>query len=154
MIRGLIPMLGKRIRTGHRWPQRRGFTLTEMMVVISLIGLMAVVSAPPLFRYIQSNRLQIGTDRMVADMQYARSRAISSGRILRLTATAAGYTLTDPVSGDVLRSKNFEHGLALDAGATIDFFPWGMASAAVLNMNNAAGATRIDVLPTGIVEVH
>lgn len=133
---------------------RRGFTMVEMMVVISLIGLMAVVSAPPLFRYIQSNRLQTSTDRMVADMQYARSVAISSGRILRFAATPLGYTLTDPVSGDVLRTKNFDHGLTLDAAVTVDFFPWGMANAAVLNMTNAAGAARIDVLPTGIVEVH
>ena len=51
-----------------------------MMVVISLIGLMAAISAPPLFRYIQSNRLQTSTDRLVADLQYARSVAISSGQ--------------------------------------------------------------------------
>jgi prepilin-type N-terminal cleavage/methylation domain-containing protein len=146
-------MVGKRTRT-RRTVRRQGFTMVEMMIVISLIGLMAAISAPPLFRYIQSNRLQTGTDRMVADMQYARSVAISSGRILRFAATEAGYTLTDPVSGDVLRSKNFEHGMALDAAVTVDFFPWGMANGAVLNISNPAGAARVDVLPTGIVEVH
>ena len=134
--------------------RRGGFTLTEMMVVIILIGIMATVSAPPLFRYIQSNRLQTGTDRMVADMQYARSVAISSGRILRFQATAAGYTLTDPNNGTVLRSHNFDHGLALGAGATVDFFPWGMANGAVFNLANPAGAVQINLLPTGIVEVQ
>lgn len=133
---------------------RRGFTLVELMVVISLVGLMAAVSAPPLFRYIQSNRLQAGADRIVADMQYARSVSISTGRILRFTATQAGYTLTDPVNGTVLRAKNFEHGVALDAPVTVDFFPWGMANGAVLNLANVAGTARIDLLPTGIVEVH
>jgi type II secretion system protein H len=133
---------------------RRGFTLVEMMVVISLIGLMAAVSAPPLFRYVQSNRLQTNADRIVADMQYARSVSISTGRILRFTATQAGYTLTDPVAGTVLRTTNFEHGVALDAPVTVDFFPWGMADGAVLNLANTAGAARIDLLPTGIVEVH
>ena len=146
-------MVGNATRT-RRQRQRQGFTLVEMMIVISLIGLMAAISAPPLFRYIQSNRLQTNTDRLVADMQYARSMAISSGRILRFTTTPAGYTLTDPVSGEVMRTKNFEHGLALDAAVTVDFFPWGMADNAVLNVTNAAGTARIDVLPTGIVEVH
>ena len=138
----------------RRTAPRGGFTLTELMIVILLIGIMATVSAPPMFRYIQSNRLQTGTDRMVADMQYARSVAISSGRILRFTATAAGYTLTDPNTDTVLRSYNFDHGLALDADVTVDFFPWGMANDAEFNLTNAAGAAQIDLLPTGIVEVR
>lgn len=133
---------------------RRGFTLTELMVVISLVGIIAAVSAPPIYNYIQSNRLQTGRDRMVADMQYARSLAISSGRLLRFDATEAGYELRDPLSGNVLRSREFDHGLALDAAVTVDFFPWGMADNAVLSISNAAGAVRINVLPTGIVEVH
>jgi len=138
----------------RRSDRREGFTLTEMMVVILLVGLMAAASAPPMFRYIQSNRLQTSTDRMVADMQYARSVSISTGRILRFQATAAGYTLTDPNSGTVLRSCNFDHGLALGADATADFFPWGTANGMVFNLANAAGASRISLLPTGIVEVN
>ena len=34
-----------------------------------------------------------------------------------------------------MRTKNFEHGLALDAAVTVDFFPWGMADNAVLNVD-------------------
>ena len=140
--------------TSAKTARRQGFTLTEMMVVIIIIGLMATASAPPLFRYIQSNRLQTDTDRMVADMQYARSVSISTGRILRLQATAAGYTLRDPNSGTVLRTHNFAKGLSLGADVTVDFFPWGMANGANFNLTNAAGAARIDLLPTGIVEVR
>ncbi|HPF70193.1 MAG TPA: GspH/FimT family pseudopilin [Candidatus Krumholzibacteria bacterium] len=133
---------------------RRGFTLTELMVVISLVGIIAAVSAPPIYNFIQSNRLQTSRDRMVADMQYARSLAISSGRILRFAATEAGYELTDAATGDVLRTRDFDHGLALSAAVTVDFFPWGMADNAVMSISNPAGTSRINVLPTGIVEVH
>jgi type II secretion system protein H len=133
---------------------RRGFTLSEMMIVILVIGLMAAITAPPLFRFIQSNRLQTNTDRIVADLQYARSLSISNGRVLRFTATEAGYRLTDPLSGELLREKNFDRGLALDAGATVNFFPWGMADATVLTLSNRTGDSAINILPTGIVEVH
>ena len=138
----------------ENWRRRRGFTLTEMMIVILVIGLMAAATAPPLFRFIQSNRLQTNTDRVVADLQFTRSLAISNGRILRFTATEAGYQVTDPLSGDILREKNFDRGLALDAAVTVDFFPWGMADATVLTLSNRTGDTVVNVLPTGIVEVH
>lgn len=133
---------------------RRGFTLSEMMIVILVIGLMAAITAPPLFRFMQSNRLQTNTDRIVADLQYARSLSISNGRILRFSATEAGYQLTDPLSGQLLREKNFPRGLELDAAVTVDFFPWGMADATVLTLSNPSGDTAINILPTGIVEVH
>lgn len=137
----------------NRGLARRGFSLTEMMIVVMVIGLMATLTAPPLFRYIQTHRLQTDTDRMMADLQYARSIAVTNGAILRFQATPAGYQLMNPNTAEVLRDHNFDHGLALDANVTVDFFPWGMADAAVFNISNKTGANQISVLPTGIVEV-
>ena len=84
-----------------RRPQRRGFSLVEMMVVIGIVGIIATISAPPIFRYVQSNRLQTNTDRLAADLQYARSLSIASSQILRFTATPLGYELTNPNTGEV-----------------------------------------------------
>jgi len=147
-------MVAKKTTMLDRLRRRRGFTLTEMMIVILVIGLMAAVTAPPLFNFMQSNRLQTNTDRIVADLQYARSLSISNGRVLRFTATEAGYQVTDPFSGELLRENNFDRGLTLDAEVTVDFFPWGMADATVLTLSNRTGGAAINVLPTGIVEVH
>jgi prepilin-type N-terminal cleavage/methylation domain-containing protein len=147
-------MVANKTTMQDRMRQRWGFTLTEMMIVILVIGLMAAITTPPLFRFIQSNRLQTNTDRVVADLQFARSLSISNGRILRFTADQAGYQVTDPLSGDVLREKNFDRGLSLDAEVTVDFFPWGMADATVLTLSNRTGDANINILPTGIVEVH
>jgi len=144
------------ILTGSRQrsPWRRGFTLSELMIVIMVIGIMAAVSAPPFFRYIQSNRLQTNTDRLVADLQLGRAMAVANSQILSLQATPGGYQLLDPVTNDVVRSHNFDRGLALDANFTVNFFPWGMADATVMTISNNSGARQIDVLPTGMVEVH
>ena len=90
----------------------------------------------------------------MADLQYARSLSVARGDILRFQATPAGYTLFNPNTGDMIRQHNFDHGLALDNDAIVDFFPWGMADAAVLNLSNATGANQINIMPTGIVEVH
>lgn len=133
---------------------RRGFSLVEIMVILTVVGLMAAIAAPPMFRYLQANELQTNTDRLAADLQYARSLAVANSQVLRFTATAAGYTLTEPISGTVIRDYNFKPGLGLAANATADFFPWGMANAAVFNLSNGAGAKQITLLPTGMVEVH
>lgn len=133
---------------------RQGFTLVEMMLVISLVGVIAAMAAPPMFRYVASNRLATQADRMVADLQYARSLSVANSQILRFSATEAGYQLTNPVSGVVLREYDFCSGLGLDAARTADFFPWGMADPMVFTLSNPAGTKQITLMPTGLVEVH
>ena len=132
---------------------RRGFTLTEMMIVVIVIGLMATMTAPAMYRYIQSNRLETGTDRMTADLQYARSLSVANGSILRFETTTTGYRLFYPNTDVTVRDYDFDHGIGLDAAMVVDFFPWGMANAAVPEISNPTGSNRISILPTGIVEV-
>lgn len=132
---------------------RGGFTLVEIMVVIGIVGIMATITAPPIYRYMESSRLQTNTDRMAADLQYARSLSIANGQILRLSARVDGYQLTNPNTGVVIREATFGHDLAMPLAQTADFYPWGMADARVFNITNHSGARQITLLPTGIVEV-
>jgi len=133
---------------------RRGFTLVEMMVVIGVVGIIATISAPPIFRYVQSNRLQTNADRMAADLQYARTLSIANSQILRFTSTPVGYQLLNPNTGVVLRETDLSHDLSLAVNQSADFYPWGMADATIFNIANGAGNIQINLLPTGIVEVQ
>jgi len=137
-----------------RRTDRRGFTLVEMMVIIVIVGILASISAPSIFRSVQGNRLRTNADRLAADLQYARSLSIATSQILRFTATPLGYQLTNPNTGTVIRETDLEHDLSLAANQTADFYPWGMADATIFNIANGAGNVQINLLPTGIVEVH
>ena len=150
----LATLLKFRQKMPGRRPQRRGFSMVEMMVVIGIVGIIATISAPPFFRYVQSNRLQTNTDRLAADLQYARSLSIASSQILRFTATPLGYQLSNPNTGVVIRTTDFGHDLELGANQTSDFYPWGMADATIFNITNGSGTNQINLLPTGLVEVH
>jgi prepilin-type N-terminal cleavage/methylation domain-containing protein len=150
----LATLLKFRQKVPGRSPQRRGFTMVEIMVVIGIVGIIASISAPPIFRYVQSNRLQTNTDRLAADLQYARSLSIASSQILRFTATPLGYELSNPNTGVVIRATDFAHDMELGANQTTDFYPWGMADAAIFNITNGSGTKRINLLPTGLVEVY
>lgn len=134
--------------------KRAGFTLVEAMIVVVLVGLLVVMVGPPMYGYLQAHRLQTGTDRLVTDLQYARSQAITRGRILRISTTEDGYTITDTSTNTVLRQQTFDQGVALGLAQQCNFFPWGMADNADFNISNSTGAKQISLLPTGIVEVH
>lgn len=124
------------------------------MLVISLVGVLAAMAAPPFVRYLASNKLATQADRMVADLQYARSLSVANSQILRFSATETGYTLTNPVSGLVIRDNDFCAGLGLAAAQTADFFPWGMADPVVFTLTNHSGTKQISLMPTGLVEVN
>lgn len=141
------------MRTWKILPGRSGFSLVEMMMVVLLIGIVATVAAPPMFRYLQSSRLQTTADKMTADLQFARSLSIANGVILQFSSTEAGYILRDPSDGSVLRTENFDGGMQLAAAQNTLFFPWGMADATTFTMNGHGQTRLINVLPTGIVEV-
>ncbi len=135
-------------------PDRRGFTLVELMVIILLTGALMAFSIPAFNNYVTSNRLSTSADRMAADLQLTRSLAITNGQVLRFTATTSGYSIIAVSDSTVIRNREFDGEVNLDAEATANFFPWGMADATVFNMSNCAGGRTINLMPTGIVVVE
>jgi len=56
-----------------------GFTLTELIIVMSIIAILAAIGVPS-FKYVTvSNRISSEVNGLLGDMQYARSMAIKQG---------------------------------------------------------------------------
>ena len=53
-----------------------GFTLIELMVTVSIMAIIAMIAAPALQTFVDKTRLKGATDRLYADMQFARSEAV------------------------------------------------------------------------------
>lgn len=132
---------------------RAGFTLVEAMIIISLVGLLVAMVGPPMYGYLQSHKLQSNTDRMVADLQFARSQAVARGTVIRIDTTEAGYTITDMSDGSVLLQHVLDDGVALGMVQQANFFPWGVSDNTAFNISNTKGAKQLNLLPTGTVEV-
>jgi type IV fimbrial biogenesis protein FimT len=81
-----------RIAGRRRLPMRgaRGFTLTELLVVLTVAGVLAVIAVPSLQWTFQANRVDTAVNQFVATISVARSEAVKLGCNVNVTANANG----------------------------------------------------------------
>lgn len=129
----------------------RGFTLTELMVTVSIVGIMLALAVPSLRSFILDNRLASQAAEFAGALAMARSEATKrSSRVVvspvvsgfdsgwQVWSDSNGNALLDP-GEPVLRIHEDLHGNTLTsagAAAPIVYLPTGF-------MDIAAGATRI-----------
>jgi type IV fimbrial biogenesis protein FimT len=53
-----------------------GFTMVELLVTISIVGILTMIAVPSLTTFIQNQRLATATNSLVLSLNYARSEAI------------------------------------------------------------------------------
>jgi type IV fimbrial biogenesis protein FimT len=67
-----------------------GFTMFELIVVISIVGILTAVGTPT-FRYVTaSNRMSGEVNSLLGDMQFARSQAIKQGLPVTICTSSNG----------------------------------------------------------------
>lgn len=126
-----------------------GFTLTELMVTVSIVGIMLALAVPGLRSFILDNRLASQAAEFTGALAMARSEATKrSGRVVvspavsgfdsgwRIWSDSNGNTLLDPGEA-VLRIHEDLHGNTLTSAgvaAPIVYLPTGFI---------AAGSTRV-----------
>jgi len=57
-----------------------GFTLIELVITLTIIGILAAFVIPGMRTFVQSNRLVAQTNDLIADLSYARSEAIKRSK--------------------------------------------------------------------------
>lgn len=81
--------------------QNRGVTLTELMIVIAIIGIIAGFAVPSYQDLIERNRLKQAAESLADDMKFARTEAVKQSRTIALCLTAGwSYTVKSDADND------------------------------------------------------
>lgn len=150
--------------TGNRLQgARRGFTMIELILVVSILGILIGVVGPTTSRIVRHNRVNKAAMVITADLQNAFAVAARQREPVRITADAAtkSYQFVDRATGAVLRVRSFygessEYQLSTMTftPATIDVFPSGVSSSpVVINIANGDYSRRITASTAGFIRV-
>ncbi len=83
-----------------------GFTLTELMVTLAIIAIVATVSGPSFSDMIKNNRLTTQANEFISDLNVTRSEAVKRGTSVIMCRSTDSATCDT----DGTRAKQWEHG--------------------------------------------
>lgn len=130
-------------------PPAPGFTLLEVLVVLSILGLVYLLALPALSGALAGPRLEREARLLVAALREARSTAIVGGREVRFRVDRGAWRYHDRrgavPEGMTLVLQAPPGGNDADGEPAIRFFPDGGATGGRLTLGGAAGTRRIDV---------
>lgn len=131
----------------------KGYSLPELMVTITIIGIALAVTVPRFNSSLSRARYDRATGELQSDLRLAISEAKASGRTLRLDFNANGYTVMDAVDSTSIRSRDYGGGLVFAATADPLIFPWGLVQPAEVQISGENRVHNFLILPTGRVEM-
>jgi Tfp pilus assembly protein FimT len=135
-------------RTG-RIGANTGFTLTETMIIVAIIGVIAGLTIPSFMSYLQRQKVEGARNALMADIAYARSLAIARRTTFRIVFTAGAYTIIQPGPDTVMRTKAAPAGVTFATDANPNFYAHGLADAANIALTGSHSSSAITLLPNG-----
>ena len=145
------------------FPQRRGFTVTELVFVMATLGLLASIAGPRISDLISRAGASQAIGVVASDLEYALSLATRQRKPVRLSCNcpAGTYTISDRATGTVLFRRRLggpDGGFGLTglsfSAATLDVFPGGLTSGGLtVTVVSAETSRQASISSAGFVRV-
>lgn len=137
--------------------QEAGFTLIELMIIITLLGIFSMIAVPSFTKFIADNRTQSLNNEMLSLLQFARSTAVERRILVRVCQGESEWTVKIDCldSSETLRSVTLPNGASISSSTDELTFRYnGTGSEAVLltcSDDQAENGYTIDVKSSGSI---
>ena len=142
---------------GRKAIRQGGFTIPEIMIVLSLLSIVALIALPSIHHMAVNGHLKSAARDLASDVALLKERALAENRMYRISLDLAGgvYTLQQCdvpgspfASWTEIQSKNFTGfagNIDFDSGITTvmdySFQPRGIVTVGTIALRNGRGST-------------
>lgn len=144
----------------------RGFTLVELLVVISIVGISLALAVPSFSQIIANYKVRTGAESMLNGLNYARAEAVRrNAQVSFELGTGSAWVVEQVASGEQLQARADGETSNLTVTATggslaVTFLPTGIVApgarleqVTVASSVDASNARRINVLGGGLIRM-
>lgn len=137
--------------------RRDGYTLIELLVALTLLGILLSTALPPLGKWRDRAAVRAARDELAGAIAWTRIAAASSGGAALVVDPASGRVWTRTAAGDDARATDLHarYGVKLDAGSTApirlhyDAFGIGRTASRTLTLRRGDAAAGVTVSSYG-----